>query len=227
MQTSLPSLPTVQEQDFFLSRFERIIFCLKMQKNKLTGNKYILYKISETGTPPTSTMSFKKPGSRPAHPQNPPRDTTRMIRLLWLRKGLKYSLCLTVHSSTCLSSVGQQITGRLRYTLLHPFFSDLMPRDRITLGSSGIGLHKSFSFTNKMKLIYLPRQTDRQNLDLGSSKLTQIDTGKTSNHFCNRFCFYYRAEILLLLSLSRTPDDKIPSVMLKLFWQVIIKIRLN
>lgn len=46
-----------------------------MQKSELTGNKYILYKISETGTPPTSTMSFKKPGSRPvsllAHPVHP------------------------------------------------------------------------------------------------------------------------------------------------------------
>lgn len=49
-----------------------------MDNSKLTGNKNILYKISETEIPPSSTVSFKKPGSRPvsprahpAHPQKP------------------------------------------------------------------------------------------------------------------------------------------------------------
>ena len=52
-----------------------------MDNSKLTGNKNILYKISETEIPPSSTVSFKKSGSRPvspcahpAHPQKPSRE---------------------------------------------------------------------------------------------------------------------------------------------------------
>lgn len=81
-----------------------------MDNSKLTGNKNILYKISETEIPPSSTVSFKKQVQGLFHHvpilltlKSPLGSITRMIRLLWPRKGLKYSVLYSTlkHMSIC------------------------------------------------------------------------------------------------------------------------------